>query len=49
MGFLTLEICIVVIIGIYFLLDKSGDEDAPLVKAVLYCHMVVGAILSYYQ
>lgn len=48
MGFLTPETCIVIIIGMYFLLDKSGDEDAPLVKVVLYCHMVVGAILSYY-
>jgi hypothetical protein len=48
MGFLTLEVYLVVIIGIYFLLDKSGDEDAPLVKWVLYCHMVVGTLLSYY-
>ena len=48
MGSLTLEVYLVVIIGIYFLLDKSGDEDANLVKTVTYCHMVVGAILSYY-
>lgn len=49
MGFLTPETCIVLIVGIYFLLDKSGDEDANLVKVVTYCHMVVGAILSYCQ
>lgn len=48
MGSLTLEVYLVVIIGIYFLLDKSGDEDAPLVKIVLYCHMVIGVALSYY-
>jgi hypothetical protein len=48
MGFLTLEVYLVIAIGVYFLLDKSGGEDAPLVKTVLYCHMVIGAILSYY-
>lgn len=49
MGFLTLEVYLVIAIGVYFLLDKSGDEDAPLVKIVLYCHMVMGAALSYWR
>jgi uncharacterized membrane protein len=45
---LNLETYLVMIIGIFFLLDKSRDRDSTLVKSLAFAHMAIGAGLSYY-
>lgn len=40
------EIISLIIIGIYFLVEQTKDEEAILVKAVLFAHMCIGAAIS---
>jgi hypothetical protein len=40
------EIILLTIISIYFLVEETEDTDAKLMKAVLFAHMCIGAVIS---